>query len=513
MPESRAPAPVIHHETRPDGTDYWWARVDTSLPGQKRYAARIRKPTRRELESELAKIRAARDRGEPVRDRSTVAELIDAYLAHVAGGREPASRVSVANALGFPREYLGGRLARTIGREDIQAMVAAAAAPGRVRRRDRASHAARAQLADRVRATDRPVRAIDLARDDAGSYTFVSQGLAQLARAGVITKAGFGVYIRNDGDDGAAPTDPDRCGWGQRRAGYAPSGVRTMLSYTRATFVLAVADRKLPANPCDLVKGPRDESRPADADTWTAGQLAAFLAVADTHRLAAGWRLSACGLRRGEVLGLRWADVDLAAPTITVAQSRVRIPGTGGASRVKGPKSDLGARVLPIDPLLAAALAARLHAERAEAAAAGRAWEGPPPGAGLVIRDELGGDLDPGTYSAQMGKIRDRAGLPKLRGQNPLRHTANTLMAGAGIPVEIRAQWCGHTEAVNAGVYTHGRPEDLAEAAAVLARLMTPDGPAQPGPVPADQLAPRRAVRSATTTRGLPRRRQAQRRR
>lgn len=79
--------------------------------------------------------------------------------------------------------------------------------------------------------------------------------------------------------------------------------------------------------------------------TWTPEQAATFRAHISSDRLAACWLLTLAGLRRSEVLGLRWADVDLDAGTITVAQGRVVV---GGGTVTGAPKSTRSARTLPM---------------------------------------------------------------------------------------------------------------------------------------------------------------------
>lgn len=72
----------------------------------------------------------------------------------------------------------------------------------------------------------------------------------------------------------------------------------------------------------------------------------AFLTAAADDRIHAAWRLTLYGLRRAEACGLRWSDVDLAAGTITITQTR---PVVEGAVIVKAPKSRRGVRTLPMD--------------------------------------------------------------------------------------------------------------------------------------------------------------------
>lgn len=80
-------------------------------------------------------------------------------------------------------------------------------------------------------------------------------------------------------------------------------------------------------------------------ERWSDAELRVFLAAADADRLSAAWRLSVHGLRRGQVCGLRWADVDLDAGTVTVTITR---PVINGHPIIKAPKSERGGRT-PLD--------------------------------------------------------------------------------------------------------------------------------------------------------------------
>ena len=248
---------------------------------------------------------------------------------------------------------------------------------------------------------------------------------------------------------------------GTRGTGLSPRSVRLAISRLSAAYEQAIQDGKLARNPCQHVQLPAQDrtARP----TWSGPQMRAFLAEAGTDRLAACWRMTAYGLRRGEVAGLRWPDVDLAAGTVTIGSARVVVDGE---VIVKAPKTERGYRTLPADEELLAALRVLHTRQAAERLAAGAAYEA----SGYVAADELGAPVHPEWLTDEFHRVAARAGLPRIRLHDG-RHTANSLMAAAGIPDHIRAAWCGHTVAVNVAVYTHARPEDLTMARDALAGI------------------------------------------
>jgi integrase len=470
---------TVEKITRPDGSVRYRARPDAALRGEPRRQPRVTAPTLRELGAELARIRADRDRGQlPVPRRDTVNDLIEAYLAAHDPHRGDPARYTLRRHLRLPAARLGARLAWTVTPDDVRALVKAAGQPGAAVHHDGGAPARRAALADAVRRAGRPVTAAGLAGAVPGRPgSWVTQNLALLAAAGVIRKLGRGLWAALPGDDGTAPTPASACAR-QPDAPLAPATVQAMLWHLRRVFDQAIGDRKLPGpNPCDGVRAPSVRRRPVAERAWTRAQWHALLEVADADRLAACWRLLAYGLRASEVLGLTWDAVDLDGdpPTVTVGQARVRLPGPGGRTAVKETKTGAGERVLPLEPHLRAALAGLRRAQLAEQVRAGPDAYRP---SGFVAADELGRPVDPRRFSWMLGKIRGRAGLPPLRTRNGLRHTANTLMAEAGVPLHVRAAWCGHTEAMNARTYTH--PADVASAAEAMAGLCAPPAPAPP---------------------------------
>src|SRR2546430_5989161 len=147
---------------------------------------------------------------------------------------------------------------------------------------------------------------------------------------------------------------------GRRRGGKPGTGlsgrtVRLTLGRLTAALEMAVLEGKLVRNVAKLVKPP--EHTPRERDTWGKAEGRKFLTAASRDRLHAAWRLSLYGLRRGEVLGLRWSDIDLKAKSLTVRQARVLVEYK---VLIEEPKSRNGHRTLPLDGTRTEALTA-LH--------------------------------------------------------------------------------------------------------------------------------------------------------
>jgi integrase len=185
---------------------------------------------------------------------------------------------------------------------------------------------------------------------------------------------------------------------GRKRGGKPGTGlssrtVRLTLGRLSAALEVAVLEGKLARNVARLVKPP--EYTPRERETWSRAEVRKFLAKASPDRLYAAWRLTLYGLRRGEVLGLRWSDIDLRARTLTVSQSRVLVEYR---VRIEEPKSRNGKRTLPLDIELMTALTALRKRQLDESTAAGPAYR-----SGL-------GELE--WYQGGEYVVTDKAGTP-----------------------------------------------------------------------------------------------------
>ncbi len=153
------------------------------------------------------------------------------------------------------------------------------------------------------------------------------------------------------------------------------------------------------------------------------------------------------GAWRGELPGLRWADIGLEAGTLPIGRPRVL---AAGQIHEKAPKSKRGYRTLPLDGALQAALGAPLGRQRAEPGATRS--RGCIPGGRLRDGDRTGRPFTRLVHCRVSPRGSPGCRVFACTG----RHTTNSLMAAAGTPDHIQAAWCGHTAAGNVATYTHG---------------------------------------------------------
>lgn len=187
--------------------------------------------------------------------------------------------------------------------------------------------------------------------------------------------------------------------------------------------------------------------------TWSAEQLARFLAAADDHRLGPLFRvLAATGMRLGEVLSLQWDDVDLA----------------GAVVHVRRAKSRAGRRQITIDPDTVAVLRAHWQAQALHREALGPAWEG----TGLIFPYEDGRRRGNRSVQHAMERILAPTALPRLT-PHGLRHTHATLLLVAGRPVHYVSRRLGHANvSITLNTYAHVIPQTDTEDAIAYGQIL-----------------------------------------
>ena len=167
--------------------------------------------------------------------------------------------------------------------------------------------------------------------------------------------------------------------------------------------------------------------------------------------------LAATGMRRGEVAGLRWSDVDLAKGELTVAGIVVRV---AGALAWTAPKTDRPRRRIPLTAGLVAELKAHRKAQIAERLHAGDQWTD----TGAVFATEVGGWVDPRNLLRTVEIAAAKAGIDDV-GAHTLRHSAAVGWLESGVHIKAAADLLGHASiSITGDLYGH-TSDDAARAA------------------------------------------------
>lgn len=243
-----------------------------------------------------------------------------------------------------------------------------------------------------------------------------------------------------------------------RLSGTSARLVRKILSMAMED---AVRRGRVPRNPVALTQPPKRSTVRA-RKSWTLEECRRFLAVTSDHRLSAAFHLAlVTGLRRGELLGLRWEDVDLERGTIEVVQ---QLTVESGRPLLKDLKAEASHRVLAIGSGTVALLEKHHDAQVEEAAFAGSAWQS----TGLVFTTELGGWIDPNNFKRLMTRLATQAGVPQLTPKG-LRHTAQSVGRVVVGDDKVMQERLGHSDLeITLGTYTHLVEEQHRQAGALI---------------------------------------------
>lgn len=206
-------------------------------------------------------------------------------------------------------------------------------------------------------------------------------------------------------------------------------------------------------NPATPVNAPRPERDEEKVHALTLEEARAILKAADDHRLTAAWYvLTLMGLRRGEVLGLRWSDLDLLTSQMRIEQSLGRVQGKGLCFST--PKTTTSKRGVPIPLVVLETLKTHLIEQEIERAAHG-GW----PDSDLVFVTANGRPIEPSNLGRMFQTVCKKAGHGHERLHN-LRHTAATVMrVYGGADLLDVSRILGHSSIrVTADMYGHTVP-------------------------------------------------------
>lgn len=248
------------------------------------------------------------------------------------------------------------------------------------------------------------------------------------------------------------------------KRGLSPRSVQVAHRSLHGALKQAVAWELIGRNVLGAVRVPK-QRKPAVA-YWNSDEVVRFLAFTQPHRLhALFYTALATGMRRGELVALRWSDVDLSRGRVTVRQNAVAVNGT---TLVKEPKSEASRRTIHIQDDDVAVLTAHREQQRRERSLLGPAWSEND----LVFPSQVGTHLSPRNLSRAFDGLVKKAGVTRA-GFHGMRHTHASLLIKNGVDDGVVSERLGHTDpGFTRRVYQHLFDEQRSSAALGLMNLV-----------------------------------------
>ncbi len=227
----------------------------------------------------------------------------------------------------------------------------------------------------------------------------------------------------------------------------------------------AVKDRLLPLNPAKGIERPKGKKR--TVTPYTSSELKRLLEELESHRLFAFFRLLAyTGGRRGEILALRWSDLDPEKATLTISKNRTRLGKT--VIEQDSTKGGDGKRIVQLDSETLRLMKDHRKRQIEERMKAGSLWQE----GNFIFAQENGLPLDPSTPYHLFKKTAKRLGL-RSESLHSIRHLHATELLNSGAGVHLVKDRLGHSDiSTTLRIYAHIRPEQKQEVADLFARAI-----------------------------------------
>jgi len=246
---------------------------------------------------------------------------------------------------------------------------------------------------------------------------------------------------------------------------HSPRNVQLVHSVMHRALAMAEKQGLIGRNPAKAVIRPKVTHK--EMKVFDDNQARQFLIAAQGDRYEALFHLAiTTGIRQGELLGLKWLDVDWAAGLLHIRRKVQRIPKKGFV--FSPPKTQAGVRMIQLGPETMRHLIE--HRKRQDVERNMVDWNEND----LVFPSLTGNPTDQRNLIRFFKRLLKRAGLPDIRFHD-LRHTAATLMLLNGIPLIVVSRRLGHSKpSVTLDIYGHYIPGMQKEAAAMMDELVTP---------------------------------------
>ena len=228
----------------------------------------------------------------------------------------------------------------------------------------------------------------------------------------------------------------------------SPTSVRHIHNLLHTALSDAVKWGWLTRNVCTAVTPPKRNR--SEMAVWSTAEVGRFLAAADGDDLEALFRLAlTAGMRRGELLGLKWADIDFDAGALSIRRSLHR----GDTARLieAEPKTQAGRRRITLPVATVESLRRHRTAQLEYRLSIGPAYDD----RDYVFVNETGGHIHPNSLNRRFAQLTAKAGLPVIRFHD-LRHTSATMLLAAGVHPKIVQERLGHSDiAMTLDRYSH----------------------------------------------------------
>ena len=217
--------------------------------------------------------------------------------------------------------------------------------------------------------------------------------------------------------------------------GLSAKTVRNINQVISSAMDFAVAQKIITENPCKNVSLPKSEHK--EMQTIPADQLQAFLTEAKATGIYEMYYIElATGLRRGELLGLKWQDIDWKNGIIKVRRQVARVDGEIVEAPLKAKNSYRSVSISPQAIEVLKQQKAKINGQ-------------------YVFPSPNGGPISPDSVNNMLKRVLERAGIPKVRFHD-LRHTAASTMIANGVDLVTTAAELGHANAnTTATIYAH----------------------------------------------------------
>ncbi len=251
--------------------------------------------------------------------------------------------------------------------------------------------------------------------------------------------------------------------------GLASSTVGFVHTLLNSAFKLAVRRRKIQRSPMAGVTAPTKGLKKREPHAMESEQIGSFLLAAEETRLGALFVLAFhTGCRPGELLGLKWGDVNTGRRTLRI--QRTIVWRKGGEWYLTEPKTALSRRTLPLTDSLIEKLAQQRTRQLEDRMRAGKAWTDN----SFIFADEVGAPYSQSMLRYRFKEILKAAGLSSDFKPYDTRHTTATLLMAGGTNPKVVQERLGHSKVtITLQTYTHVSPGMQAEASEEIERLLS----------------------------------------